>query len=529
MTIEGPKITFSIGDDIPSRFRKMVESRRDAVAFIFKNRRVKWGELGARINRVANALLSMGVGKGSRVAILSQNSPEYVESSFGALSAGACAVPRPSMASQESLKLMITDSAPAVIFISERYLTVVETFIAGISSLVQGGRIGLDFENDGWRHHEDFIKTSSDDAPNVTIEAKDEFHIIYSSGTTGNPKGIKHSHANRVAFVESFNPIFAAPGMVNIISTPFYSHTTMVTWLPSMRNGTTTVLMDKFDEREFLRLCEAEKVKIAMLVPAQYERILRVDDLDKFDLSSMLMKFCTSSPLHPQTKKRILDKMPGHLVELYGLTEGGVSTVLHATRFPDKLDSVGQPVPGCEIKIIDDNGNELPTGQIGEIIGRNSVLMTGYHNREKATRETLWLDSQGRTFLRSGDMGYIDKDGFIYVSGRKKDMIISGGFNIYPVDLETELRQHPAVREAAVIGAPSERWGETPLAFVVMDKDAAETPEKILEWVNSRLGKNQRISKIVVMENLPKSHIGKILKEELKKAIPGDSFPDRRI
>jgi acyl-CoA synthetase (AMP-forming)/AMP-acid ligase II len=307
------------------------------------------------------------------------------------------------------------------------------------------------------------------------------------------------------------------PDMVNIISTPFYSHITMVTWLPSMCSGTTTVLMDKFDAREFLKLCEAEKVKIAMLVPVQYERILRVEDLDSFDISSMLLTLCTSAPLHPDTKRRILEKMPGQFIEFYGLTEGGVSTVLMASQFPNKLDSVGQPAPGSEIKIIDDNGNELPPGQVGEIVGRNAVMMSGYHNRDQETREILWLDKEGQPFVRSGDMGWMDEDGFVYVSGRKKDMIISGGFNIFAVDLEKELLKHEAVYEAAVIGVPSDEWGETPLALVVVDTNTKETPGSILEWVNVRLGKNQRISKVEFRDELPKNQIGKILKNEMRK------------
>jgi len=159
----------------------------------------------------------------------------------------------------------------------------------------------------------------------------------------------------------------------------------------------------------------------------------------------------------------------------------------------------------------------VPPGRIGEIVGRNAVMMGGYHNRDQETGETLWFDKEGRPFIKSGDLGRMDEDGFIYLCGRKKEVIISGGFNIYAVDLENELRKHQAVLEAAVIGVPSEKWGETPLAFVVVVKGATVTPESILEWLNARLGKHQRISRVEFRDELPKSQIGKVLKNELRE------------
>jgi len=517
MKIDMPKVSFERGNDIPSQFRRTVEDRREQIAFIFKDRRVKWGVLGARVNLVANSLLARGISKGRRVAILSRNSVEYVEAYFGAISAGACAVPLPTMSSADGLRMILEDAGPAVLFVSSEFTQMINPFISGLTSLVDGGTVGFDFQDEYWIDYEEWIKDASDEAPEVEIDPHDEFHVIYSSGTTGLPKGIQHDHANRHVIVDGFNPLFSIPGMVNIISTPFYSHTTMVTWLPSMCSGTSTVLMDKFDAHEFLRLCEAEKVTIAMLVPVQYERILRVEDFSNFDLSSMIMKLCTSSPLHPDTKRRVLEKMPGEFIEFYGLTEGGVSTVLMTSQFPQKLESVGQPAPGCEIKIIDDKGNEVPPGQTGEIVGRNAVMMSGYHNRDQETSEMLWFDKEGQSFMRSGDLGRMDEEGFVYLSGRKREMIISGGFNIFAVDLENELLKHDAVLEAAVIGVPSDKWGETPLAFVVVGENATETPESILEWVNERLGKHQRISRVEFRDELPKTQIGKILKNELRR------------
>jgi acyl-CoA synthetase (AMP-forming)/AMP-acid ligase II len=306
--------------------------------------------------------------------------------------------------------------------------------------------------------------------------------------------------------------------MVNLISTPLYSNTTMVTWLAAMRFGATSVLMEKFDPREFLELVGKENVAIAMLVPVQYDRILRVNDFDRFDLSSMKIKYCTSAPLHLDTKKKILDKWPGELIELYGLTEGALSSVLVASRHQENLDSVGQLVDGCEARVIDEEGNELRQGEVGELVGRQPIMMSGYYDNAKLTEEILWYDKDGRLFFRTGDIGRVDEDGFVYLLDRKKDVIISGGLNIYAADLETVLLNHEQVREAAVIGVPSETWGETPLAFVVLEAESRETPGGILDWVNARLGKSQRLSKIEIVDQIPKTSLGKTLKSTLKKS-----------
>jgi acyl-CoA synthetase (AMP-forming)/AMP-acid ligase II len=277
------------------------------------------------------------------------------------------------------------------------------------------------------------------------------------------------------------------------------------------------VLMEKFNARDFLNLWEKEKATLAMMVPVQYDRILRVEDLDSFDLSSMLVKYSTSAPLHAGLKIKILDRLPGELIEFYGLTEGGISTVFVGSVHGHKLDSVGAPAGDCEVRIIDEQGNELAQGETGEIVGRRSYMMNGYLNREDATQAMLWYDQDGLVFFKTGDIGRLDEEGCIYISGRKKEMIISGGFNIYAVDLEYELLRHEAVAEAAVIGVPSEQWGETPLALIVPEEGSDETPESILDWVNARLGKGQRISHVEFRGELPKSSIGKTLKKELRR------------
>ena len=286
--------------------------------------------------------------------------------------------------------------------------------------------------------------------------------------------------------------------------------------LPTLYHGGTLVLMAKFDAHRFLQLAETHRVTHAMLVPVQYQRILAQPDFDRFDLSSFKLKLCTSAPLRSAVIADAMARWPGNLREVYGLTEGGISTSLDCAAHPDKWDSVGVPTQGAEVRVIGEDDRELPRGATGEIVGRAISMMRGYVNRPELTREILWTSPEGEVYYRSGDMGRIDEDGFIYILDRRKDMIISGGFNIYPVDLEKVLLSHPAVADATIIGIPSEHWGETPLGLVVLQPDRNETENGILEWANTQLGKSQRLAAIEFRATLPRSAIGKVLKRELR-------------
>ncbi|MET1536981.1 class I adenylate-forming enzyme family protein, partial [Burkholderia sola] len=207
----------------------------------------------------------------------------------------------------------------------------------------------------------------------------------------------------------------------------------------------TLVLMRKFDAAHYLELAERHRATHTMLVPVQYQRLMQCPDFDGTDLASLQHKFCTSAPFHPALKAEVLRRWPGRLIEYYGMTEGGVRCELHCHDFPAKLHTVGRPGPGADIRFIDEQGRELPTGEQGEIVGRSAGMMSGYHRLPDKTREAEWFDAQGLRFIRSGDVGRLDEDGFIVLGDRKKDMIITGGFNVYPSDIESVLLQHPQV------------------------------------------------------------------------------------
>jgi long-chain acyl-CoA synthetase len=353
----------------------------------------------------------------------------------------------------------------------------------------------------------------------VEVQPAWPFNIIYSSGTTGEPKGIVQSHGMRFTHVRRGTAYGYGADTVMLLSTPLYSNTTLVVFLPTLAFGGTIVLMPKFEAGAYLQLAQTHRATHTMLVPVQYQRLMARPDFDAFDLRSFKYKFCTSAPFSATLKADVLKRWPGGLVEFYGMTEGGGSFMLDAHLHPTKLHTVGRAAEGHDIRLIDDNLQEVAKGEPGEVVGHSPGMMLGYHRQPEKTREAEWFDATGKRFIRTGDIGRFDADGFLTLFDRKKDMIISGGFNIYPSDLESVLRQHPAVLEAAVVGLPSEQWGETPVAFVVLQSGQAVDGAELLQWVNQQVGKTQRISALHFLGELPRSAIGKVLKRELRDSV----------
>ncbi|MGH1352394.1 MAG: class I adenylate-forming enzyme family protein [Methyloligellaceae bacterium] len=505
--------------DFDILMRKAAQAKPDAIVLKDVNRQITWSDLDKRINKIANSLITNNVKPNEHVTILAKNSITYAEIMFGTQRAGARITPLPSLASAETIVTLLQDCHSKVLFVAEEYFELIEDLKNADHKPVV---IEFDSETGTYTNIEDFISEAPDTSPEVFSPPEYGFNLIYSSGTTGLPKGILHDRAFRAREASILQEAYEfKQEMRTIISTPFYSNTTLFYFFATIANGGMAYLMKKFDAEEFLQISEREKITNVILVPVQYERVLRVPDFEKYDLSSFKNKCSTSAPFRAAIKKDLLERWPaGGLYEIYGMTEGGVGTMLAAHEYPDKLDTVGFPSETTHIKIIDDEGNVLPDGQVGELVGRSHNMMVGYLNRQEATKEASWYDEDGLRYHRSGDTGWIDEDGFIHLLDRKKDMIISGGFNIYATDLENTLLRHENVLDVAVIGAPSEAWGETPVAFVVPKQPVSFDAEQAREWANSKLGKVQRISEIRVVGTLPRSAIGKVLKTELRKEFP---------
>ncbi len=498
-------------------FAAQVAERPDHPALIEGERVITYHELGALTARMAAALQRDGAGPGGAAAICAANtSAAYVAAFVAALRAGAAAAPLALSSTPQALFAMLQDCAPPVVFLDAAADQALAPFLGQIDLR----RVAMDGSDagealDAWMAPEGAVPAPFDAGP------LDAFNIIYSSGTTGAPKGIVQPH--RMRWSQIGRGGYPAHS-VTMISTPLYSNTTLVSLLPTLANGATAVLMPRFEAGAFLRLAARWRATHAMLVPVQYRRILEHPDFDTYDLSSFELKFCTSAPFAPDLKGEVLRRWPGGLVEFFGMTEGGVTFKLAAHERPDKLHTVGQPLPGHEVRLIDEAGFEVAPGEIGEVVGRSTTMMVGYHNRPGATADAQWTSPDGKLFIRTGDVGRLDDEGFLTLLDRRKDVIISGGFNVYPSDLEAEMAAHPAVAECAVVGVVSRRWGETPVGFAALKPGAAVTAEALRDWTNARLGKTQRLADLEFVDALPRNAIGKVLKRELRDGYRGPAL-----
>jgi acyl-CoA synthetase (AMP-forming)/AMP-acid ligase II len=515
--------------DLP--FREIADMVRDharlrpgRAAIVDGAASLDYAGLDALMDRVAASLQRDGIEVGEAIAVCAANSARYAAIFLGALRAGVVVAPLAPSSTPASFASMLADAKARLLFVDAAALDALgagdrpDAEPTADAQRPAGSRppcISLDGAAPG-APFEGWLAAHGAAPRDVTLSPEAPFNIIYSSGTTGTPKGIVQSHGMRWSHVARGGRYEYDERAVTLLATPLYSNTTLVVFFPTIAFGGTVVLMQKFDPERYLALAAQHRATHTMLVPVQYRRVMASPSFGAHDLRSFKFKFCTSAPFAAELKADVVARWPGGLVEFYGMTEGGGTCILAAHEHPTKLHTVGPRSEGHDIRLIDEAGNELPPGSTGEIVGHSPGMMTGYYGQPEKTREAEWFDASGKRFIRTGDIGRFDDDGFLVLLDRRKDMIISGGFNLYPSDLEAVLRSHPDVADAAVAGVPSERWGETPAAWVVPRAGSTVDPEAIRAWANERLGKTQRIAFLNLIDELPRSAIGKVLKRELR-------------
>jgi len=478
--------------------------------------RLSWRELDGYLNRWANALASLGVAHGDRVATVLANSLELLATYWACAKLGAVAVPLSPLLTAAGLAALIADASPRVIVGSSDQMAVLDDVRGRANAADAAAWVLVDAAADdealGYRAFGSLLAAASDADPGARVEAGDLWTLMYTSGTTGLPKGIQHTHFIRAMYATTLASSWRmASESVVLHSGAIVFNGAMTTMLPAFMLGATFVLHRAFDAGAFIATVERERVTHTMLVPSQIVAVLNARTFDPARLTSLEMVLSLGAPLHQEHKDRLNALLPNRFYELYGLTEGFV-TILDRNDALRKSGSVGVPPPFYEMRIVGEDGRDLAAGEVGEIVGRGPITMPGYYNRPDQTKEAL---RDG--WLYTGDLGRVDDDGFLYLVDRKKDMIDSGGIKVYPKDIEEIAARHPAILEVAVFGIPHDKWGETPVAAVVLREGSDAGADALRDWINARVAaKYQRVDRVIVMPEFPRSAAGKTLKRELR-------------
>ena len=485
-------------------------------AAIDENKQLTWSELQANANRVANGLIALGVRPSQSVAILMTNCVEYLEILYGVFKAGAVAVPLNTAVNDQGIATMLEDASAQALFCCSEHASRMRssgTLPRVLETSLIEHKVGADHSQySEWRaKYQTTLKPLriAEDAP---------CNIIYSSGTTGLPKGIKHTHRRRVqAMYELALAHRYHFGAVAICPIGLYSNIAWASVFCSLITGATCIIRKSFDPEQWLEDVSNYNVTHTMMAPIMFQRILAASNFTTSKVASLQAVISGGSPLFQSLKEQVIRDFGCAVIELYGLTEGFMTT-LQPEESEGKLTSVGKPVRGNDYILVDNDDQVVGFGGTGEICTRSVHWMIEYHNRPDATAQIEFRDPDGVLWMRSGDIGRTDQDGYLYIVDRKKDMIISGGQNIYPADIESVIVTHPDVLEVAVIGVADDTWGETPIAVIVPTRELTEADlELVLNWTNEHVGKRQKIRRVEQSQDMPRNPNGKILKRELRQ------------
>jgi long-chain acyl-CoA synthetase len=489
----------------------------DKTAFIFEDRALTFKQVNQRINRLANALADLGVEKGNRVGILAYNCPQYFEV-FGLAKAGRVSVPLNYRSVGRELSYLVNNSEMNTLIFESEFADVVSS----VRHELDGVRnfICLDASPEGMLSYEQLISRFPPDEPTDDLEPDEPCVLFYTSGTTGLPKGAIHTHKSLVAEIGTRHGDFRSSDIALCVMPFFHVGGSAANLFPAFARGATIVIHGAFDETPVLEAIEKDKVTYVGLVPAMIIRLLEHPDLSQYDLSSLRTIMYVGAPMPLEALKSGIERFGPIFTQLFGQTETLNLAVLEREEHKlegspkeiKRLESAGRPLAEGEIRIVDEQGHDVPVGEAGEIIARSDRVMKGYWKMPEDTAETI---KDG--WLHTGDVGRMDEDGYIYLVDRKKDMIISGGENIYSREVEEVLYMHPAVLEAAVVGVPDEMWGESVKALVVLKEGSAASEQEIIDFCKEHLASYKKPSSVEFRDSLPKTASGKIKKGEIRE------------
>jgi acyl-CoA synthetase (AMP-forming)/AMP-acid ligase II len=491
-------------------FRKQAQSRGLRPAIHFNGGFTTYAALDRRANRVANALRRAGVKQGDRVAILAKNSDRFFEVLGGVAKLRACLAPINFRLAAPEIEFILSDMAPRVLFVGSAFL---EKACQNLTRAADGPlMIGLDDEEYvRWRESESAVD------PGLTAQPTDDVLLLYTSGTTGRPKGVRIIQRNYAAMLAAFPDV---PGFSyredEVVSSamPLFHIAGINVGLAALSQGCTVIPMGDFEPPAFLHSIGKQRINHAFLAPSMIASLLQAQSIAKPDFSSLRTIAYGAAPISGDVLQRAQQRFGCEFVQLYGMTEStGAGTFLsnEAHALADKQGSCGVPWPGMRMKVIDTDGRTLPAQSLGEICMQSEFVTPGYRNREDATAEAI---RDG--WLLTGDAGYFDQDGFLFIQDRMKDMIISGGENVFPTEVENAIAGCPGIADVAVIGVPSDAWGEEVKAIVVIEEGANVDPARIIEWTKSRIASFKVPKSVDFTDALPRNAAGKILKRELR-------------
>tara|TARA_B100001750_G_C15512528_1_gene604643 strand:+ start:1202 stop:2818 length:1617 start_codon:yes stop_codon:yes gene_type:complete len=488
--------------------------RPNHTAVVFGGKKLSYVAFNDQVNALANGLLDAGITKGDKIATVLPNSIELLILYWAAPKIGAVIVPMSPLLQPAGISKLAIQSDAKMIMTSSSYVSIVEQAVQNISGISKDCVIITgDISVKNFRRYKDLVSKTTNEPPKASIKGEDIYNIIFSSGTTGEPKGIIHTHYIRAMYCALLSQAFRyKPESISLHTGSVIFNGAFLTLMPSFFNGGTFILHETFSVDKMIETIQKEKVTHIAMVPSQITALLNHPNIKRNQLESLEMLLSVGAPLHLSQKKQLLELIPNRFYELYGITEGFM-TLLDKTDAKRKMGSVGSCTPFFNMRICNDKGDDLEPGEIGEIVGNSPLTMPGYYKRPNETKKIL---RDG--WLFTGDLGYVDEEGFLFLVDRKKDMIITGGVNVYPKDIEEIVMHHPSVVEVAVFGVSDEKWGETPVAAIILKSAEKNTEIEIKDWINSNVhAKYQRVSKVIIKKDFPRNVAGKILKRVMRE------------